>query len=474
MSFEQRLVRSIVLGACLALAACSGGGSAGDSAESSQDGSGGSDASGGSGGTGADGTGGSGEAGAGDPGGTGGGDTDAGASGGSAADSGGSAADSGGSTGTGGSDASASSDAGGAGGTSGGSGGAGTSNGTSGSGGVAGSGSGSVPEELVGVWQETRASAGEYTNEFGESFDITSGFSVQLKIASNGAYYFAHLASGAAASCDSVSYFDQSVGVAELEGDTLTLFPDERRLDVTDCEGSESEVLANDAIPLSISLEDSEHYYGGLRTHIMHVDGGPHPLDLTLLHRPPPDDPVQPDQPSDFVLGATGPFADFQGLWVPDTGTDSDFFDPSTGEFYFPELNGSPHQWIRFYGDAYETAVALQNYNAEGACKGDLIYYEQGLGLFQVTEDVGGQGTHFVGHGRLAATAARLIVNVRECDENDGVYEYAVEPLMSYYRFIYFTPDSPPESLFLDCGTFPQSEWQSTLCTTDITYHRRE
>ena len=75
----------------------------------------------------------------------------------------------------------------------------------------------------------------------------------------------------------------------------------------------------------------------------------------------------------------------------------------------------------------------------------------------------------------MAATAARLIVNVRDCDEDDGVYEYDVEPLMSYYRFIYFTPDSPPERLTLDCGTFPQSEWQTMLCTNEATsYSRRE
>lgn len=119
-----------------------------------------------------------------------------------------------------------------------------------------------------------------------------------------------------------------------------------------------------------------------------------------------------------------------------------------------------------------ETAVALQTINVEGVCKADAIYYEQGLGLFQVTEDVGGRGVHFDGHVRLEATAARLIVNVRECDEDDGVYRADVDPQLSYYRFMHFTPDLPPESLTLDCA-FPMSQWQSLLCTSRLTLHRR-
>ena len=78
-----------------------------------------------------------------------------------------------------------------------------------------------VPDELVGVWQETRASGGTYESSFGETFDVTSGFTVELKISSNGSYYFAHFAEGASVSCASVSYFDQSVGSVVLDGDVL-------------------------------------------------------------------------------------------------------------------------------------------------------------------------------------------------------------------------------------------------------------
>jgi len=350
-------------------------------------------------------------------------------------------------------------------------------NGGTGVGGTGGSGgggvTGAVPAELVGVWQETRASGGTYESAYGSTFEVTSGFSVQLKISSNGAYYFAHFAEGASIDCQTVSYFDQSVGTVVLDGNVLTFHPSERRLDITDCADSGSQDLPNDPFSFDVSLEESNHYYGGLRTYKMHMEGGAQPLDVTLLVRPPVAEPTEPAQPDGFALGTVGPFQELQGLWVPSPGTDTGFFDPSTGEAYLPELNGSPHQWLRFEGDAYETAVALQTINAEGVCKADVIYYEQGKGLFQVTEDVGGQGTHFVGDVRLEATAARLIVNVRECDEDDFVYQYDVEPLLSYYRFIYFTTAQPPESFALICD-FPLSEWQSLLCTNTPSFSRRE
>lgn len=341
------------------------------------------------------------------------------------------------------------------------------------SGGTSGGPSGAVPDELVGVWQETRSSGGTYENSFGESFDVTSGFSVQLKISSNGSYYFAHYAQGASATCASVSYFDQSVGSVTLDGDVLTFHPTEHRLDVTDCSDSGSQDLGTEPFAFGASLEDSHHFNGGLRTYVMHLTGGAQPLDVTLLVRPPTAAPTEPDQPADFELGTVGPFQELQGLWSPSPGSDTGFFNPETGEAYLPELNGSAHQWLRFAGDAYETAVALQNINAEGVCKADVIYYEQGTALFQVTEDVGGRGVHYVGDARLEASAARLIVNVRECDEDDGVRQWDVTPLVSYYRFVYFTPDEPPESFELDC-TYPLSEWQSLLCANSGSLGRRE
>jgi hypothetical protein len=46
----------------------------------------------------------------------------------------------------------------------------------------------------------------------------------------------------------------------------------------------------------------------------------------------------------------------------------------------------------------------------------------------------GGKGDHFVGHGRFVASAAHLIVRVRECDQEDAVYQYDLPPLTAYYR----------------------------------------
>jgi|GEM_PF-2199896 len=334
---------------------------------------------------------------------------------------------------------------------------------------------GSVPPELVGVWQQTRASAGEYENSLGENFTLTSGFNVQLKISSNGAYYFVHFASGASQTCETVSYMDQSVGSAVLEGNKLTLRPTQRRVDVTDCQDSGSRTLPNDPIEFVISLEDTRYFYGNVRTYRMRVEGGPHPIDLMLALRPPTFEPEQPEQPSNFELGEDSGFQEFQGLWVPSDGTDSDFFNTSTGDVYFPELNGSPHQYLRFAGDAYEAAVSLQNVNTDGPCKMDVIYYENGSTRFALLEDVGDQHNHFVGHVRLAATEAAVVYRIRECDENDGTVVYEVPAGTSYYRFIYFSPERPPESFSLLCE-FPLSEWQGTLCASNsaATLHRRE
>lgn len=333
---------------------------------------------------------------------------------------------------------------------------------------------GAIPAELAGIWQQTRASSGDYTNGYGEDFSITNGFSVELRLRENGAYSFAHYASGTSLSCEQVSYLDQSVGTAVLEGDQLILHPRERTIQVDDCDNQGVEEVAPEPIPFAISVKESFFFYGNVRTYIMDLEGGPHPFALTLLHRPPLAEPEQPAQPADFTLGDSPPFEELQGTWVPAAGTDSGFFDPETGEFYFPELNGSPHQWLRFAGEYYDTAVALQNINTEGVCKLDAIYYEQGEALFAPLEDVGNQGNHFVGHARLRATAARLIVNIRECDVDDQVLQYDLPPQDSYYRWIYFSPDKPPESLSMQCQ-FLQSEWQGMLCTNEsTTYSRRE
>jgi hypothetical protein len=321
----------------------------------------------------------------------------------------------------------------------------------------------SIPTELVGVWQQTRASSGDYTSSNGTTFSLTSGFSVQLKLSSNGAYYLANFGSGVAQTCTTVTHFEQSVGQAALLGNTLVFSPTNHALDVTDCSGQKRFDLGTAPFTLTISLEEAQDYYGGIRTYRMLANGGPHPYDLMLLHRPPLTNPAVPAQPPDFTLGSDGPYQEFQGLWVAATGTDSNFFNPTSGEFYFPPLNGSPHAWLRMAPEGYETAIALQNVNSDGPCKSDVIYYEQGEARFAVLEDVGGQGNHFVGHARLQSTAARIIVRIRECGENDGTVAYDLPPLPRYFRFIYFSPEAPPERITFPCD-FPLDEWQSILC----------
>ncbi len=211
-----------------------------------------------------------------------------------------------------------------------------------------------------------------------------------------------------------------------------------------------------------------------MRSYTLSLSGYSIPLDLSSLFREPSYAPVQPELPTDFVAGEDPPYQQLQGLWVPATGTDANFYDPETDQFYLPELNGSSHQWLRFDQGSYETSVALQNVNSEGACKLDLIYYEKGSATFATTEDVGGQGSHFVGHATLVSEDSRLIVNIRECDEDNGSVRYDLTPLSSYFRWIYFTPDNPPESFSWVCD-FPESEWQSLLCNDGTAgFSRRE
>jgi len=333
---------------------------------------------------------------------------------------------------------------------------------------------GDVPAELVGIWQETRASAGDYSNSWGENFSITSGFSVELRIRENGEYYYANSASGVR-SCGQVTYLDQSTGYAVLDDDMLILHPSERRLEVLDCAKSDARTLPNDPIELHITkFQEARHFYGGLRTYSMEMEGGPQPYYLTLLNRAPLAQPEQPEQPADFELG-TSDASGMQGLWTPDPGTDTNFFNATSGEYYFPKPNGAAHHWLRFDvgSAAYETAVALQQINSDGACKSDIIYYESGDARFATTDDVGGQGVHFVGHVRLEGKAARLIVNIRDCAPDDQVLIYDVPPQLSYYRWIWFK-DSP-DRITMDCGTFPQSEMQSTLCRDlQTSFTRRE
>lgn len=339
----------------------------------------------------------------------------------------------------------------------------GTAAAAGGTGGTSGGATGVMAAELVGVWQQTRATSGDYISSNGSTFSMTSGFSVQLKLSSNGAYYLANFASGTNPTCASVTHYEQSVGQATLVGNTLVFSPTSHALDVTDCSGQTRTNLGTAPFTLGIELKEDRHFYGGIRTYRMLASGGPHPYDLMLVHRPPLANPAVPAQPTDFTLGTDGPYQEFQGLWVAAAGTDSDFFDPTTGNFHFPVLNGSPHAWLRMVPGGYETAIALQNVNSDGPCKSDVIYYEQGEARFAVLEDVGGQGNHFVGHVLLQSAAARMIVRIRECDESSGTVAYDLPGLPRYFRFIYFSPNAPPERISFPCD-FAQSEWQSILC----------
>lgn len=324
---------------------------------------------------------------------------------------------------------------------------------------------GSVPSELANIWQQTLASFGDYVDQFGNELSATSGFSSQLKITADGRYYFAHYAGGVSPTCASVNHYEQSVGSAVLDGETLTLTPVARRIDVNDCENSTSVDAELEPIVLTVSLTEDRLFTSGYRYYTMHAEGYLHPFDFHSLFRLPTFEPEQPGQPADFTLGEDPPYEQLQGFWVADEGTDFNFYNPETNEYYFPELNGSSHQWLRFDGANYETAVALQNVNLGGVCKLDFIYYERGSSRFAVLEDVGGQGSHFVGHTAFEADDIRLIANIRECDEDDGASIYELSPLTSYFRWIYFSPENPPESFSLVCD-FPRSEWQTFICDT--------
>lgn len=324
-----------------------------------------------------------------------------------------------------------------------------------------------VPAELVGIWQQTRASASDYRNTYtGATFSATSGFSVQLKIRSDGSYYLAHYSSGVSNTCAFVSYFEQSVGSAQVQGGQLILHPTQRQLEVSDCSNSGTQQLANDPIVYAMALREAFDY-NGLRGYELELTGGLYPLKLEVLHREPLMPGYQSAQPADFVPGSDPPYQELIGLWTPHPNSDTNFYNLQTGDFYLPAFDGTAPEYVRFTPDSYELARAWRNYNLEGVCKKDYLYYERGSPTFVITEDVGGQGDHFVGHVRFQAGEARLIVNIRDCGEDDGVRRYSLVPQTSYYRWIYRAESNwltqIPEGFSLECA-WEQSEWQFMLC----------
>jgi hypothetical protein len=324
--------------------------------------------------------------------------------------------------------------------------------------------------DLVGIWQMTRASGGDYKNlSTGFSFSMTSGFSTLLKISTNGTYLMQFYSSGVASNCAFASNFENSAGTVTYQGNQLILQPAWHTLEVTDCDASTPDKvdLGNDPIIYTFKLAE-EFDYNGLRGMKLELTGGVIPFDMELLHREPLMPGYQPKQPADFVLGSDPPYQEILGLWTPYPNSDINFYNPQTGEFYLPDYNGAEHSYLRFNNDGtYEMARFAGNYSYEGICEKDYIYYEKGVPSFSITEPPQYQGGNVIGHAQFKATDARLIVNIRDCDEDTGVLRYNLVPQISYYKWN-FRPESNeyvyiPEGLSMECA-WERSEWQFMFC----------
>jgi hypothetical protein len=326
---------------------------------------------------------------------------------------------------------------------------------------------GALHPDLVGVWQMTRASAGDYRDlASGSTFSMTSGFSTLLKLRADGTYVFQFYGSGVAPDCALVTHLDTSVGHAAVDGGALVLRPTQRTVELGHCARSGTYEPGLDPIVMTARLSEAFDFEGH-RSWTLDLEGGPVPLSLTLLHRPPSSAPPQPAQPEDFVLADHPPFDELQGVWTPYPHSDLGFFDPATNGWYLPEYNGATHLWLRFQGDTYDLARAWRDYGTEGVCDKDYVYYERGRAQLASLEDIGGQGDHFRGHARFVAEDARLVLQVRDCGADDGTTLYALTPQTSYYEWIYRRETnyiaSIPEGFTLSCP-WSRSEWQFMVC----------
>ncbi|WP_337869429.1 hypothetical protein [Meiothermus sp.] len=316
---------------------------------------------------------------------------------------------------------------------------------------------GSFPAELSGIWQDTLASGGEFTNLYtGITFNMTQGYSAQLKVRPNGEYYFAHYSQGVSSNCALVSFFDQMEGQAELSGSRLILRPRQRRLDWQNCTSPATLNLPLDPVIFDVALSKYETFLD--TTVQMVLSGGPYPLKFKLLNPSPPADPAQPPQPQDFQLGTDGPYDEMLGVWGY---RDTQFYNPQTGAYQFPGDTGH-HRFIRWLPGGYELALAYVRVNFEGVCKKDLIYFEKGNALFKITNQR--DEYTYQGDVRLEATQARLIVRIRECGSEDGVQEYTLKPLTSYHRWSYTLP-AGGEDFMLGCH-YPGHAWSPYICYT--------
>lgn len=336
-----------------------------------------------------------------------------------------------------------------------------------GSTGPGGGGPGGPPEPppsgpyaaLQGIWQETRASSGDFRNPTtGYEFSATEGFSTQLIIGADGSFYQGYYSSGYHAACTApITYFEQSVGTVAVSGDQLTLQPTQHEVVVTGCNGS---VVDLGRAPMTYTFEVVQQFSDASgRIYYMNLAGGAHPLELQLLHHEPAAQPLRRPQPADFELGSDAMFLDFVGTWSASSGSRLDFYDPATNEYYVPDLDGNHHQWIRFYDEParnYEFATVWRDPYGQGVCKKNHIYWEQGKTTFHLLE-AAADGAF--AHVRFEPTAARLIVVISNCDELSQTLGYELPLVTSYYRLRYIAPDH----ISINCN-WERTEWQYLMC----------
>ena len=324
-----------------------------------------------------------------------------------------------------------------------------------------------LPSDLVGVWQMTRASAGDYRDSAtGQTFSMTSGYSTVLKLRPDGSFFYQFYSSGVAPDCDFVGSLDTAVGSAVWADGRLVLNPTQRDLEVDRCAASGRYDGGLEPLVFTAALEESFDERE-LRTWTLRLEGGPVPLAYTLLDRPPLANPPVRLQPADFVLGDDPPYSELHGLWTPYSDSPLDFYDPVANTYRVPGYDGTIPMWVCFGPEGYELARVVPDADGNGVCGKDLIYYERGRARMVVLEDVGGQGKHFRGNVRLEADDARVIVQVSDCGPDDGVVQHAAPLATSYFEWIWWAADddfvATPERLSLSCP-WPYAEYQGLFC----------
>jgi hypothetical protein len=325
--------------------------------------------------------------------------------------------------------------------------------------GTGGGGTGSFPAALSGVWQNTLASGGTFTNTLtGIQFSMTQGYSAQFKVQPNGEFYFAHYSSGVSSTCSFVSFFDQMTGLAEFSNGRLTLRPRERRLDVSNCGGPNSGSSQRPLTPVTFDAVVSDYPTSLDTTLQMALSNGPYPLALKLLNRPPPTDVQAPAQPPQFQLGEFPAYQEFLGNWAV---YESDFYNPQTGATLFRDCCGDG-RFLRILADRYEAGFTFARANIEGVCKRDIIYFERGTANFLITDTRGSDTVQ--GDVRFTPTEARLFVRIRECGRDDGTTSYTVTPQPRYHRWSYTPAIAGSTEEFMIGCQYPQGHWGFAFC----------